>query len=453
MIPHSHSRLSVNRYLFVILVLSTLTTTADAHDDAVDHPNGSVEHHEKSRASASYRQHVETVTNTPGCVAFWDFVHRESGPTSRFIAHVPAGSKNAFPLDANNYVKDYWGIGREATYDDFPLMGRGPFGQAILIRRESDSSFRPLLMVPRERMHDSAIDIKGPDRAVSVVVWAIRESGNHALAGIWHEGTDLKESATKGIQRAVRGQRQYAIFAGLERPGSACGHVSENGAGSFQYKYAMHKTYSTETSPEVPSESNAATLDQSWQCFAMTFDPKRAKIMSWLNGNATERWQDNIKRAVPQIYNAWTQAELHRTPGIQPGEDPTYPADQYYQPPEDNLISKTLLNESPDRRIELHEFDYTRVNVTSERQADGTWRVINRDLVAVCKNPWWFPHPIYSPLDAQNGGPFTIGRVIHSARSVGFTGWIGGVAVFNQALDAKELKTLSSIPVISSRDL
>ena len=37
------------------------------------------------------------------------------------------------------------------------------------------------------------------------------------------------------------------------------------------------------------------------------------------------------------------------------------------------------------------------------------------------------------------GGPFTIGRVIHSSRSVGFTGWIGGVAVFDRALTAEEL--------------
>jgi len=35
--------------------------------------------------------------------------------------------------------------------------------------------------------------------------------------------------------------------------------------------------------------------------------------------------------------------------------------------------------------------------------------------------------------------PFTIGRVIHSSRGVGFTGWIGGVAVFDRALTAEEL--------------
>jgi hypothetical protein len=35
--------------------------------------------------------------------------------------------------------------------------------------------------------------------------------------------------------------------------------------------------------------------------------------------------------------------------------------------------------------------------------------------------------------------------VIHSSRSVGFTGWIGGVAVFNRALGADELSKLSAL--------
>jgi len=46
--------------------------------------------------------------------------------------------------------------------------------------------------------------------------------------------------------------------------------------------------------------------------------------------------------------------------------------------------------------------------------------------------------------------PFTIGRVIHSSRSVGFTGWIGGVAVFDRALGAGELVGLANLnaPVV-----
>jgi len=68
-------------------------------------------------------------------------------------AHVPAGATNTFPLDAGNYIHDYWGEGREATYADFPLLGRGPFGEAIRIRQETDATFRPLLFVPRARLH------------------------------------------------------------------------------------------------------------------------------------------------------------------------------------------------------------------------------------------------------------------------------------------------------------
>ncbi len=61
-------------------------------------------------------------------------------------------------------------------------------------------------------------------------------------------------------------------------------------------------------------------------------------------------------------------------------------------------------------------------------------------------NPWWFSHDsIYTPGNDGTGGPFTIGRVIHSSPSIGFTGWIGGVAVFNRALSAEELAKLSAM--------
>ena len=237
-----------------------------------------------SVVAASDRGRVAEVTGVPGLVAFWDFVHREPDGARRFLAHVPSGAANAYPLDAANYVRDFWGEGREATYDDFPLLGRGPFGQAIRIRAERDPAFRPLLQVPRARLHDSPLDLKGPNQGVTVVVWAIRESGNHALAGIWHEGTDLKQESTATIKRVERGQRQYGLFAGLNKAGSACGHVSENGASSFRNRYALHKSNSADIAPTVPADSPAAVLDAAWQCFAMTFDPVRQEIAGWLNG-------------------------------------------------------------------------------------------------------------------------------------------------------------------------
>ena len=62
-----------------------------------------------------YSDRVATVTNTPGCVAFWDFVQREPAAPHRFVAQVPVGATNTFPLDAGNYVHDFWGEGRTAT--------------------------------------------------------------------------------------------------------------------------------------------------------------------------------------------------------------------------------------------------------------------------------------------------------------------------------------------------
>ena len=384
-------------------------------------------------------QRVALVTNTPALVAFWDFVKREPEGAHRFTAYVPPGAANDFALDAGNYIKDYWGEGREATYADFPLLGRGPFGQAIRIRKEEDETFRPFLFVPRERLHDTPLDIKGAAKSVSVVVWAIRESGNHALAGIWHEGTDLKQKETAAIQKVQRGQRQYALFAGLNKEGSACGHVSENGASSFLNEYALHKCNSAGQSPAVPADSPAEVLDVSWQCFAMTFDHQRHEITGWLNGISGDRWLENPKndKLISSAYNAYMQTHYARTPEKEPAEDGAFPKDQYYNPPEGEPLGVKVLRESAEERIELREYRYTQVQVTLRGGKE-----VARDLVALRVNPWWYPHDIYTPKPDGSGGPFTIGRVIHSSRSVGFTGWIGGVAVFNRALTGEEIKRL-----------
>jgi hypothetical protein len=394
-----------------------------------------------SNAAEKPTERVASVVNTPGCVAFWDFVKREPDGEHRFTAHVPAGAKNEFALDARNYIREYWGEGREATYADFPLLGRGPFGNAIRIVKEVDANFRPFLFVPRARLHDTPLDIKGAGKSVTVVVWAIRESGNHALAGIWHEGTDLKEKTTASIAKVERGQRQYALFAGLNKQGSACGHVSENGASSFLNKYALHKCNSLGQSPEVPADSPNEVLDAAWQCFAMTFDHERDELTGWLNGVSGDRWLDNPKsdRLISFAYNAYMQGHFARLPGKQPGEDESFPKDQFYNPPEDEPLSVKVIREQSGERVERREYRYTKIEVTLR---DG--QEVARDLVALRLNPWWYPHDIYTPRDAKNGGPFTIGRVIHSSRSVGFTGWIGGVAVFNRALDAEEMAKLAS---------
>jgi hypothetical protein len=398
-------------------------------------------------AADSAADRVAVVTATPGLVAFWDFVQREPDGARRFTARGPEGAEKAYALEAGNYVRDLWGRGAEATYADFPLLGRGPFGQAIRLRKETDPDFRPLLFVPPERVHDTPLDIKGPGRSVTVVVWAIRESGSHALAGIWHEGTDLRQAETDGIAKVERGRRQYALFAGLNKPGSACGHVSENGASSFLNRYALHKCNSVGVAPEVPADAPASQLDGAWRCFAMTFDAERQEITGWLDGDGGERWLDNPKDDPLLSYarNAYLQGHFRRQPGIQPGENPDFPAEQFYLPPEESPLSVAVLAESASERVELRNYRYTRVKLIFRPDAEGRLVEVDRDLVALRLNPWWYPHGIYVPPSATERGPFTIGRVIHSSRSVGFTGWIGGVAVFDRALSRAELLRLTEL--------
>ena len=100
-------------------------------------------------------------------------------------------------------------------------------------------------------------------------------------------------------------------------------------------------------------------------------------------------------------------------------------------------MSKTRLNETSDLLV----YAFTKVRVTR----DAAGKVIRRELAALRVNPFWFPHDLYNPQTIGDGGPFTIGRVIHSSRSVGFTGFIGGVAVFNRALTKAQMERLATI--------
>jgi len=364
------------------------------------------------------------------------------------VAHVPAGAPTDYPLDAGNYVHEYWGDGREATYADFPVADWGPFGGAIRIRREDDSTFRPFLFVPRSRLHDTPLDIKGDGTSVTVVVWPVRESGNHALAGIWHEGTDLDQDSTQGIQRVERGQRQYTLIAGLNKEGSACGHVSENGQSSFLNRHALHRCNSAGIAAAVPADAPPALLAVEWYCFAMTFDHRRHELTGWLDGKAGDRWLDAPQNdpLLSFAANAWLQVLLQRREGMREGEDPAFPASQCYGPPEDAPVAIDVMYEHDAERVELRDYPFTKVPVTLRRSSEGGWVEAGRDLTALRLNPWWYPHGIYAPADAASGGPFTVGRVIHSGRGVGFTGWIGGVAVFDRTLSAEELSSLTFAP-------
>jgi hypothetical protein len=372
-----------------------------------------------------YQRRVDQVRNTAGFVALWDFVKREAGGV-RFDAHPPRGGAHDLRLDAVNYVRDYWGRGREATYDDFPMLGRGPFGDAVRLMAETDADFRPCLLVPRARVNGSRLDVKGPGRSVSMVVWLIRESGNHAIAGIWHEGTDLK--VADAAARVERGQRQYALFAGLAaNNGASAVHVSENGAASFGDRYARNLAVTPELIPAVAAGLSNDVLDRSWSVVAFSFDNAKNTVTAFLDGRATEYWIDDPAK---HPFFQWPSKGW---------------LDGSYRPPEKPLLSRTVVEENDRERVELRVFPFTKVRVTLHKDERGKFtRVAARELVALKVNPYWFEHDLYSPADGQ-GGPFTIGRVIHTSRSVGFTGYIGGVAVFDRALGRRDMERLAGL--------
>jgi hypothetical protein len=402
---------------------------------------------EPDAIASTYSGRVKLVRDTPGFVALWDFVLREPD-AGRFLAHQPKGARYDFALDAVNYVREYWNEGRVANYGDFPLLNRGPFGQAVRFRADAESAFRPLLQVPRNRLHDSRLDVKGRGRSVSMVAWIIRESGNHAIAGIWHEGTDRKDYGPIA-QRVEPGMRQYAIFAGLgANNGASAVHVSENGARSFGDHYARNLAVTPEIIPTVPADAPPEMLDKAWSAVGFVFDNGRNTVTAYLDGKATDYWIDNPHKH--QFFEwpakGWLQAQLHRIAGVQPGEDPTFPADQFYTPPESKPRQRQVLETTATERVELHTFEFTKVRVTLRKDASGRFKeVVRRELVSLRANPYWFGHDLYAPRTPADGGPFTIGRVIHMGRSVGFTGYIGGVAVFDRPLTAGQMRRLAGL--------
>ncbi len=318
----------------------------------------------------------EAVRKTPGFIALWDFAPRNG---SHFHPLTAKREKADLHLEPVNYVRDFWNLGRAATPADFPLQAAGPFGHAVEFRQETDPDFRPVLLVPRTRLHNSGIDAKGPGRSVTLLAWVLRHSGNHAIAGIWHEGTDLAANSTAAA-RVEPGMRQYALFAGLAaNNGASAAHVSENGSSSFGDKYARNLSVTPELIPNR------------WALLGLRFDNRANTVTSSLDGVETEYWIDN-----PDQHPFFKWAAKGWAEGT-------------YQPPASFA------------------------------------QVVDGKLTRLKVNPFWFPHDLYTPPTLDRGGPFTIGRVIHSSRSVGFVGLIGGIAVFDRAITPAQLRKIAAL--------
>ncbi|ODS86184.1 MAG: hypothetical protein ABS46_01385 [Cytophagaceae bacterium SCN 52-12] len=402
----------------------------------------------KTSAAEVYRRRVDAVRAVPGLAAFWDFVQREDGAggKGKFVAVTDVEGERRFPLAPRNISRDFWNDGDEATLADFPLLGRGPFGQAFQIRKPRAQHDLPVLLVPRTDLHNTRIDVKGPGRSVSMVVWLIYQGDTHGIAGIWHEGTDTKP---KGIpaETRVRGQRQYGMFAGLAaNPGAASVHVSENGLTSFGNTYARHLAVAPDKMKKTPTGAAPEQLDAGWTTIGFVYDSEKKIVTAYNDGEALDYWVEEPAKTsfYAPAERAWRQARLARIPGLQEGEEPDFPHDQFYEPPESRPLKEVVESETANERVVLLTYEFTKVR--ERRKKSGRKFVTQeRELVALRANPWYFGHDIYAPASAEEGGPFTIGRVIHSNRHGTLEAWFGGVAVYDRVLGVDEMKKLSEI--------
>ena len=395
------------------------------------------------------QERVDLVRQIPGLVALWDFVQRRDSWQAHnpFISIPGESGGRAYELEPRNISLDFWHQGPQATLDDFELLGRGPFGQAVRFSSPLSNEHLPVLAVPRKNLHDSPLDIKGKGKSVTLVVWLLYERGNHAIAGMWHEGTVTPKGEPPVIQ--VPGKRQFGLFAGLQaNKGGIGAHISENGGSSFGDIYARHLASAPTKMKQIKPDTKPADSDLFWNAVGMVFHNEENRVTAYVNGLAEEVWVENPKesRFFQHAYRAWQQGQLAAIDGVQPGEDVNYPKDQFYSPPEDEPLETKMIEQTSDRVVRLETYPFTKVEATYQVQPDGALgKPLKRELVAMRSNPYYFGYDIYAPKSIEQGGPFTIGRVIHSNRHPTLSAWIGGVAVFDRALSDDEMKRLATI--------
>ena len=403
----------------------------------------------EKRFTAANQERVDLVRQIPGLVALWDFVQRrDSWKTNNPFISIPGESGGqTYELEPRNISRDFWHEGPQATLADFELFGRGPFGQAVRFSYPRSKAHLPVLTVSRKNLHDSPLDIKGKGKSVTLVVWLLYEKGSHAIAGMWHEGTVTPKGEPPVVKEP--GKRQFGLFAGLQaHRGGVGAHISENGGSSFGNVYARHLAATPTKMKKFKPDMKPSETDSYWNAVGLVFHNEEDRVTAYLNGLAKEVWVENPKesRFFEHAYRAWQQGQLAAIDGIQPGEDANFPKDQYYRLPEDEPVETKIIERTSDRVVRLETYPFSKIEATYQVKPDGKLgKPLKRDLVALKSNPYYFGYDIYAPKTMEQGGPFTIGRVIHSNRHATLSAWIGGVAVFDRALSDEEMKKLAKI--------
>jgi hypothetical protein len=158
------------------------------------------------------------------------------------------------------------------TAADWPDAGRlrfdqsGPFGNALCCDRG-------LLYaeIPREHFDGKPLDIHGR-RSGTLVAWAKFTGQRHMVAGIWDEGNWDRYA----------GRRQYALFGGLFGTKGLTAHISTTGAASFPQSPLEFAKYANDQAID-----GADFVNNQWLCLAMTWDAATQTVTAYVDGVAT----------------------------------------------------------------------------------------------------------------------------------------------------------------------
>jgi hypothetical protein len=77
-------------------------------------------------------------------------------------------------------------------------------------------------------------------------------------------------------------------------------------------------------------------------------------VASYLDGIADDYWIEEglfAHHFFRWPAQAWRQAQLHRQPGLQEGEDPAFPVDQFFEPPEARPVRTRRVSSASRERV------------------------------------------------------------------------------------------------------
>jgi len=212
---------------------------------------------------------TNTVANTHGLVAFWDFVQTDGDSWTSYFD--PDVSERSFPVhlkrvgDTSAYSPSDWPYlddDSELVFDD-----SGPFGHAVRFNQGFIYG-----AVERKEFDRTLLDLHGR-RPWTIIAWCKFIGERHMVAGIWDEGG----------WDAYAGRRQVALFAGLFNQKGVIAHVSATGAASYPQSAIPGAQYA-----RLRAIDRRAFDNDQWIAMAATFDPERGEVVAYLNGAMTQ---------------------------------------------------------------------------------------------------------------------------------------------------------------------